>query len=111
MKAEKFIFISGRTLKQGRTLHLGKHSPEYGEEVSSLEMNELDMAGLDLNEGDEVQVKTEAGRITARCRLSDNLPRGIVFMPYGLPANMLIGVDTGGTGMPDFKGIDVEICR
>ena len=105
----KFILITGRTSKQGRALHLGKDSPEYVEEVSTLEMNELDMEEMGLKDGDEVRVRTKEGEVLVRCRRSDALPRGIIFMPYGLPANALIGADTGGTGMPDSKGIEAEI--
>ncbi|HDN80909.1 MAG: formylmethanofuran dehydrogenase [Chloroflexi bacterium] len=111
MSAGKFILITGRTSKQGRALHTGKDSPEYLEEVSTLEMNEADMEEMGLKDGDEVRVRSKEGEITVRCRRSDSLPRGIIFIPYGPPANTLIGVDTDGTGMPDSKGIEVEICK
>jgi len=106
---ERFILITGRTSKQGRALHLGKDSPQYREEVSALEMNELDMAEMGLKDGDEVLARTEEGEVTLRCRRSEALPRGLVFISYGPPANALIGADTGGTGMPKAKGLEVEI--
>ena len=109
MSAERFILITGRTLKQGRTLHLGKDSPEYTDEVSTVEMNEEDMERMGLREGEEVRAKTEHGETTLRCRKSDALPQGVVFMPYGPPANVLIGPDTSGTGTPDSKGIEIEL--
>ena len=105
----KFVLITGRTSKQGRALHLGKDSPEYLEEVSALEMNERDMAEMGLRDGDEVRARTREGEVSLRCRRSDALPRGLVFIPYGPPANVLIGADTGGTGMPGAKGMVVEI--
>ncbi len=105
----KFVLITGRTSKQGRALHLGKDSPEYLEEVSALEMNERDMAEMGLRDGDEVRARTGEGEVSLRCRRSDALPRGLVFIPYGPPANALIGADTGGTGMPGAKGMVVEI--
>jgi len=80
-----------------------------GEEVSALEMNELDMAEMGLKDGDEVLARTEEGEVTLRCRRSEALPRGLVFISYGPPANALIGADTGGTGMPKAKGLEVEI--
>jgi formylmethanofuran dehydrogenase subunit D len=109
LSVETFILITGRTLKQGRTLHLGKDSPEYMDEVSTLEMSEKDMERMDLQDGEEVRAKAEHGETTLRCKKSDALPQGVVFMPYGPPANALIGPDTGGTGTPDSKGIEVEI--
>lgn len=105
----KFVLITGRTSKQGRALHLGKDSPEYLEEVSALEMNERDMAEMGLRDGDEVRARTGESEVSLRCRRSDALPRGLVFIPYGPPANALIGADTGGTGMPGAKGMVVEI--
>ena len=111
MTAKKLYFISGRTAKQGRFLHLGKNSPQYLEEISTLEMNEIDMQGMDLKDGDEVHVRTSEGEVLARCRRSEALPRGLIFMPYGELVNALISADTGGTGMPDLKVVEVEIWK
>jgi formylmethanofuran dehydrogenase subunit D len=105
----KFIFITGRTLKQGVALQLGKDSPEYADEVSTVEMNKADMEQIGLQNGGQVQLRTGYGKITVRCRNSAALPQGILFMPYGSPANTLIGPDTGGMGTPDSKGIEVEL--
>ncbi len=106
---EKYILITGRTLEQGRTIHLGKDSPEYLDEVSTVEMSKPDMERMGLRDGEKVRIRTEQGDTILRCRKSSALPQGVVFMPYGPPANILIGPDTGGTGMPDFKNIEVEI--
>jgi len=106
---ERFILITGRTLKQGRALHLGKDSPEYAAEVSVVEMNKQDMERIGLQDGEQVQARTEHGKVALRCRASDALPQGVVFMPYGPPANVLIGPETGGTGTPDSKGIEIEL--
>ncbi len=106
---EEFILITGRTLKQGLALILGKESPEYIDEVSMVEMNKENMEQMGLQDGRQVRLGTEYGKITVRCRSSTALPQGVLFMPYGPPANILIGPDTGSTGMPDSKGIEVEI--
>lgn len=106
---EKFILITGRSLKQGLALQLGKDSPEYTDEVSMVEMNKENMEQMGLQDGGQVQLRTEHGEVTVRCRSSTALPQGVLFMPYGPPANTLIGPDTGSTGMPDSKGIEVEL--
>lgn len=90
-------------------LFLGKDSPEYINEVSTVEMNKDNMEQVGLQDGEHVHLRTEHGRITVRCRASAALPQGILFMPYGPPANILIGPDTGSTGMPDSKGFAVEV--
>jgi len=108
-RGRRFVFITGRTLKQGLALQLGKDSPEYADEVSMVEMNREDVEQMGLQDGRQVQLRTEHGKITVRCRSSAALPQGILFMPYGPKANTLIGPNTGGMGTPDSKGIEVEL--
>jgi formylmethanofuran dehydrogenase subunit D len=104
----KCILISGRTTKQGTSLELGKTSQEYAENVAVIMMNEDDMKELGVEEGKPVRVSTELGSTVVRCTKS-KLDRGIVFMPFGPWVSLLTGADTQGTGMPDSKGIEVEI--
>ena len=105
----QFILITGRSLKQGLALQLGKDSPEYTDEVSMVEMNKENMEQMGLQDGGQVQLRTEHGEVTVRCQSSAALPQGMLFMPYGPRANTLIGPGTGGTGIPDSKGIEVEM--
>ena len=105
-----FILITGRTLRQGTSLHLGKGSDEYRIEVTTVELSEHSMKKLGLREGDKVRIKSAHGSIKAICRRS-NLPSEVAFMSCGYRANLLIGSDTEGTGMPSSKGIMVEITR
>ncbi|MGH7352335.1 MAG: molybdopterin dinucleotide binding domain-containing protein, partial [Candidatus Methylomirabilales bacterium] len=63
-----FILITGRTTKQGRSIHLGKESKEYVDEVSSLEMNPADMEALQIKDGDRVRLKTQHGSSVVRCK-------------------------------------------
>ena len=108
--AKLFVLITGRTTKQGRTIHLGKEAKEYLEEVSTLEMNPADMEALQVQEGDRVRLRTEHGSSVVRCK-KGTVPPGLVFIAYGRFVNALVGPDTQGTGMPDTKGIEVEIER
>ena len=42
--------------------------------------------------------------------LSTQAPhKGIVFIPCGPWANMIVGSETNGTGMPSYKGVNVEV--
>ena len=103
-----FILITGRSTPQGRTIHLGKNAKEYVAVVSALEMNADDMTGLGLGEGDAVRLASPHGHAVLRCK-KGNLPPGLVFAAYGSFVNALIGPDTQGTGMPDSKGIEIEV--
>ena len=108
--ARPFILITGRTTKQGRTIHLGKEAKEYVEEISALEMNPADMEALQVKEGDRVRMRTPHGSSMVRCK-KGTVPPGLLFVAYGQFVNALVGPDTQGTGMPDTKGFEVEVER
>jgi formylmethanofuran dehydrogenase subunit D len=79
---------SGRTSQQGVGLEVGKTSEEYFKSVTYM---------------------TVHGSVVVSAKLTDRLEPGTSFFPYGLWANQVFGSETGGTGMPMFKGIDAEI--
>jgi len=103
-----FILITGRSTKQGRTIHLGKQAQAYLDEIGAVEMNPADMQTLRVEEGAGLRLRNAHGSIVLRCR-KGTIPEGLVFVPYGAFVNELVGPDTQGTGMPDSKGIAVEI--
>ena len=51
---------------------------------------------------------TLIGEATFVCQ-PGNIPRGMLFVPYGPPTCKLMGGDTDGTGMPTSKGWDVDV--
>ncbi|MFN3476987.1 MAG: molybdopterin dinucleotide binding domain-containing protein [Candidatus Methylomirabilales bacterium] len=108
MSGRRFILITGRTTKQGRTIHLGKEAQDYLEEISTLQMNPKDMEALAIKDGESVRLKTQYGQAVVKCKKGD-LPEGLLFIAYGGFINALVGPDTQGTGMPDTKGIEVEV--
>ena len=103
------IFIAGRTTKQGQQINVGKDSAGYQAVVSTLMMNPQDLAELGLSPGKQVRVRTEWGEAMFQCAQGDDLPPGIVFVPYGPPTSQMMGGQTDGTGMPIQKGWEVEI--
>jgi formylmethanofuran dehydrogenase subunit D len=107
-RPEIFILIPGRTSRQGTTLNEGKFTTEYLEETSTLLMSPEDMARLSLKQGDRVRLRTAQGQIELPAKAGE-LPAGVLFLPYGDMSSRLMGGDTHGTGMPDSKGIDVEL--
>lgn len=110
---EVFILIPGRTARQGTTLNEGKFTAAYIEETSTLVMCPDDMTRLGLKTGDRVRLRTRQGQIELPCLAAKagELPSGLLFLPYGDQSSRLMGGDTHGTGMPDSKGIDVELER
>jgi formylmethanofuran dehydrogenase subunit D len=104
----EFTLITGRTRAQGDALHQGRDSEAYRRATSVVEMNAGDMSTLGLEDGQVVTVSTPAGQVAVPARAGD-LPRGMLFMPMGPAANLLVGGETESTGMPSYKGQIAEV--
>ncbi len=109
MEKIKVIIISGRTSQQGVGLEVGKTSEEYFESVTYIELNAGDAGSLGVGDGDPVKVETVHGSVVVSAKLSERLESGTSFFPYGIWANQVFGSETGGTGMPNFKGVEAEV--
>ncbi len=104
----KLILITGRSTKQGVGISEGKNLAEYQVATTVLELSQADMARHGLHDGDTVRLKSRHGEATVQCRL-EKLPDGIAFMAFGSTVNQLMGSETSSTGMPDTKGIEIEL--
>jgi len=102
------VLITVRTSRQGAAMEKGKSSAEYLQEISTVSVSPEDLAKLDVNQDNKALLKSAAGEITVTCRSAAG-PQGIFFLPLGHLANRLIGDETYGTGVPDFKGIPVVL--
>jgi formylmethanofuran dehydrogenase subunit D len=103
-----FTLITGRTRKQGDSLHQGRDSEAYRRATHVVQMNADDLSDLDLAIGDIVSVSTQSGQVQVPVETGD-LPRGMLFMPMGPSANLLVGGETESTGMPSYKGQSAEV--
>jgi formylmethanofuran dehydrogenase subunit D len=109
MAGQRFLMNAGRTTKQGQQINIGKESAEYLAIVTTLTMHPDDLAALGVAPGGRVRVRSEyGGEATFQCK-AGNVPRGMIFVPYGPPTCRLMGVTTDGTGMPTSKGWEVEV--
>lgn len=110
---ETFILIPGRTSAQGCGISEGKFRETYQSEIGRLQVAPQDMKRLALSEGDVVELVSEWGRIEVPIipAKADELPPGLLFIPYGDLSSRLMGGDTHGSGMPTSKGIDVRLTR
>lgn len=102
------FLITVRTGKQGAAMEKGKYSAEYEQEISTLTLNPEDFAELGLGEDFRAVLRSPEGQVNVTCRSAEG-PRGIFFLPLGPVANQLIGQETFGTGVPEYKGIPVQI--
>jgi formylmethanofuran dehydrogenase subunit D len=109
--AEPFILIPGRTSRQGTTLSEGKFTAAYLQETNQVQMNSEDLRRLGLRPGDRVRLRSAHGHVEVPCQpaRAGELPTGVLFIAYGDASSRLMGGETHGTGMPDSKGLDVEV--
>ncbi len=106
----KVILLTGRTIDQGATKEHGKLSDEYREQVAICEVDPNDLKEMGIKEDSNVRVATLHGTVVVKAKESKRGPHSrIIYMPYGLWANVVVDPQTHGTGMPSFKGIPAEI--
>jgi formylmethanofuran dehydrogenase subunit D len=102
------LLITVRTAKQGAAMEKGKFSEEYRKEISMLNVHPEDIAALGLKDDMQAVLQSDDDEIRVTCRESLG-PKGLFFLPLGQEANRLIGRETLGTGVPDYKGIPVRL--
>ena len=104
----RFLLMPIRSNKQGVQINVGKDGDEYNAIVTTLQIHPEDLKELGAAVGATVRVRTEVGEATFQLKEA-NVPRGMLFVPYGPPTCQLYGGDTDGTGMPTSKGWAVEV--
>jgi formylmethanofuran dehydrogenase subunit D len=109
MRSETFILVPGRSTDQGTSVG-DKSSARYREVTRTLRVNPADLARLGLRAGDRVRLRAGHAEIEVTCASAgDELPSGMLFIAYGPESSRLLSGETQGTGMPDSKGIEVEL--
>ncbi len=103
------VILTGRTLQQGIGLEVGKVSEEYSKSVNYAEINPIDSKTIGLTDGSPVEVSTARGKVVLHGRISETLPPGLIFVPYGPWINQVLGPDTNCTGTPQLKGASGKI--
>ena len=104
----RFLLIPIRSNKQGVQINVGKDGDEYHTIVNTMQMHPDDMKALGAAAGATIRVRSEVGDATFQVK-DANVPRGLLFVPYGPPTCRLMGGETDGTGMPTSKGWDVDV--
>ncbi len=106
----KATLLTGRTVRQGRGKEYGKLSKEYQESVAICQIDPDDMRRLGVVEGSSVRVATDFGSVVVKAAKSARGPHpGVVFIPYGPWASLVVNPETHGTGMPSLKGIPADV--
>jgi formylmethanofuran dehydrogenase subunit D len=106
----KVTLLTGRTIEQGVGKECGKASKDYFESVAVCYIDAGDMKRLGMKDGVNVRVSTDYGSVVVKALKSPRGPHpGVVFIPYGAWANIVVNPETDSIGMPSFKGISAEI--
>ena len=110
MTGLRVTLISGRSLGQARGKIAGKFSEEYQRNVAICEFDPEDLKSLGVDPGQNVRLSTRNASVILKATVaSQQLQRGIIFAPYGPWINSIMPSETSSTGMPLFKGIEVEV--
>ena len=104
----KFLLNTGRTIRQGSYVER-KNSAAYQQEATSLHMHPFDMMNLEIEEGSHIKVESDYGAVVMKVSPALWVSKGEVFVCLGPYANHLVSPETHCTGMPDFKGMIVQI--
>jgi len=104
------MLLTGRTIEQGVGKERGKASKEYVESVSICYVDPDDLKRLGIKEKTNILVSTDYGSVVVKAVKSLRGPHlGVVFVPYGPWANVVVDSETHGVGMPSLKGIPAEV--
>ncbi len=102
--------LTGRTIEQGVGKEQGKSSKEYVESVSVCYIDSEDLKKLGIKEKTNVLVSTRFGSVVVKALKSLRGPHaGMIFIPYGPWANVVVDPETHSIGMPSLKGIPAEV--
>jgi len=106
----RVMLLTGRTIEQGVAKERGKASKEYMESVSVCYMDPEDLKKLGIKEKTNILVSTDYGSVIVKAKESLRGPHpGVIFIPYGPWANVVVNPETHGIGMPSLKGIPAEV--
>jgi len=112
-----FVLNTGRILQHWHGGTLSRRSVGLNALVprGEIEINARDAAELKIANGDPVRVESRRGAVTGAARLSDRLPRGMLFMNFHfaeMPTNALTGDALDPVAkIPEFKVSAVRIQR
>jgi formylmethanofuran dehydrogenase subunit D len=108
MKSIEVTLITGRTVEQGIVLEK-KLEGNYTKKVAVCGLCKEDMETAGIKDGDVIRVSTHVGEVCVFAKVSEQLSKGLAFIPLGPWANAIVPTGTDSIGMPSFKGIKATI--
>ncbi len=88
-----------------------RFSPEFQKLSAEVLMDKQDMAKLGVNDGQNVCLENDVGRVVVAARQTEDDPHpGLAFMTNSPWSNQLVKDDVCETGIPGFKCISINAC-
>ena len=81
----------------------------YQELAAVLWLSPDDLELLGLNQGEVVELKSDAGSIVVRAKADPNSKPGMGYMPFSLYSLSLTSYDPAKASLPNFKRIEVTV--
>ena len=116
-KEYPMILTTGRVLFHFHTGTLTRRSPSLNELLSEgyVEVNPTDAEKLEISEGEMVKVKSRRGEIVIKARVSEVVPKGVVFIPFHFreaAANALTNAALDPVAkIPEYKVCAVRLAK
>ncbi len=109
----KFSIVTHRDIFQNSAQENSRFSEQYANLSSVIRLDKDDMKKMGLRSGDLIIAKNNSGKVVLKVETSvlEQPHPGTAFMINGPWANALVAADTGGTGVPAFKKIEVMLSK
>jgi formate dehydrogenase major subunit len=114
-----YVFTNGRVIFHFHSGTMSRRAKRLDNEVPSgfVEINTQDAMEQGIADGDEVKLRSRRGEISTVARLTEDIGRGVLFMPWHFSEsspNVLTGPSAGPPSrMPEFKScaVNLEVIR
>jgi formate dehydrogenase major subunit len=110
-----FIFTNGRVIFHFHTGSMTRRTNRLNDELPHgfAEISREDAQALAIENGDEIILKSRRGEIKTLARITDDIRKGLIFMPWHFAEcapNVLTGPCAGPPSkMPEFKFCAVQV--
>jgi predicted molibdopterin-dependent oxidoreductase YjgC len=110
-----FVLSTGRVIFHYHTASMTGRTDSLAGEISAafLQINPTDAGKLSVHDGERLIVSSRRGTIGINARVSDDVPAGVVFVPFHFPgtsANVLTNpASDPSCKMPEFKVCAIKI--
>ena len=107
----RLMVVTYRDIFQSAALENSCFGEEYRKLSAVIRMDSRDIKKMGIIEGGTLVVKNSCGKVVVRVEKSgyDVPHQGVAYMPNSPWSNALVSADTGGTGVPKCKIIEVMV--